>query len=131
MKELSKNRHKQFLHQFIYRFDAVGTIIILLDYLYTNAVTLDGLLSEIPPRQIITSTVSCPAEKQQEAMEKLYRNHSAQVPLTANAVKLKFKNGWVIVVPQRETSSIKVISHALSTEYAQEIADICIDEISE
>ena len=131
MKELSKSDRRQFLHQFIYRFDAVGAIIILLDYLYTNGVTLDILMSQIPPCGIVTNTVSCPKNKQKEAIEKLYRNHTVQTPKTSDAVKLNFKNGWVLVVPERETSTIRVISHAFTTEYAQGLADICIDEISE
>lgn len=130
MKELSKSDKKQFLHQFIYRFDAVGAIIILLDYLYTNGVTLDALLMEIPPGEIISSTVSCPKGKQKETMEKLQQKHIVQFPETSDALKLNFKNGWVLVVPERETSTIRVISHALTTEYAQEIADICIDDLT-
>lgn len=131
MRELSKNSHRQFLHQFIYRFDAVGAIIILLDFLYTNGFTLDGLAMEIPPHEVVTSTVPCPGGKQKDVMEKFYHNNTAQIPQTTDAVKLNFKNGWVLIVPEKEASYIRVISHALTTEYAQEIADICIDKISE
>ena len=131
MRELSKNSHRQFLHQFIYRFDAVGAIIILLDFLYTNGFTLDGLALEIPPHEVVTSTVPCPGGKQKDVMEKLCHIHTAQIPQTTDAVKLNFKNGWVLIVPEREESYIRIISHALTTEYAQEISDICIDEISE
>ncbi len=129
MHELSKSDQIQFLHQFIYRFDAVGAIIILLDYLYTKDVSVEQLLQKIPVSYIVTSTVSCPKQKQKESMHKLYNKYSAQIPKTADSVKVNFKNGWVLVVPDRENSHIKVISHALTTEYAQEINDICIDNL--
>lgn len=130
MKELSKSDRKQFLHQFIYRFDAVGAIIILLDYLYTNGITLDDLLAQIPASGTVTNTISCPRDKQKDVIEKLCHNHISHSPKTTDAVKLDFENGWVLVVPEKKTSSIRVISHAFNTEYAQEIADICIDEIT-
>ncbi len=129
MNELSKSDRKQFLHQFIYRFDAVGAIIILLDYLYTRNMSLDLLLQKIPETHTVTSTVSCPKKQQKDAIYKLYQKYSAETPKTPDAVKVNFENGWVIVVPDGENSNIKVISHALSTEYAQEINDICIDAL--
>ena len=130
MRELSKSARKQNLHQYIYRFDAVGAIIILLDYLYTSGITLDSLLQEIPSSQAVTSTVSCRKNKQKEIIAKLYQRNNAYTPKTENAVKLDFDKGWVLVIPEFEDACIKIISHATSTEYAREIADICIDEIT-
>ena len=130
MSELSKNDHIMFLHQFIYGFDAVGAIIILLDYLYTQKTTLDALMQEIPPATVLESTVSCPKNRQGEVLQSLYEKYHAQIPRTPDGVKINFENGWVLVIPSRENSHIKVISHAINTEYAQEIADICLDDIA-
>ncbi len=130
MNELSKSNQKMLLHQFIYRYDAVGAIIILLDCLYTNNLTVESLLTEIPPTNVITTTVTCPKAEQRNAIKQLYSHHKAEIPRTANSLKINFDNGWVLVVPDRDRSLIKVISYAVSKEYAREIADICIDDIA-
>ena len=129
MTELSKSDSMQFLHQFIYQFDAVGAIIILLDYLCTNNTSLKALLREIPGSKIVTDTVSCHKNKQKDILKRLCQKTNAVSAKTENAVKLDFKDGWVIVVPESDNSCIKIISHAMSAEYAHEIADICVDEI--
>ena len=130
MNELSKNDRKQFLHQFIYRFDAVGTIILLLDFLHTHKTTVEGLLSEIPPTHTLTTNISCSLQKQPALLKRLVESKKLSADSTNDAIKINFDNGWVILVPQKTESAIKVISHAHTVEYAREISDIFTDELS-
>ncbi len=130
MQELTSDTKKSMLHQFVYRFDAVGAIIILLDYLYTSKNTLESLLSEIPPTGTVSTTVSCPKNEQTDILGQLYLRHHIPLSKESDAVKINFENGWVLVVPDRDNSLIKIISHATNKEYAREIADICLDEIA-
>jgi len=129
MNELSKSKRKLFMQQFIYRFDAVGAIIILIDYLYTSGLTLEALMSEIPPSNIVTTTVSCSNQEQPEIMQQLYLRHHLRPSEKSQAVKINFENGWVLVIPKRNESAIQLISHGFSKEYAEELADICMDDI--
>lgn len=130
MNELSKSDRKLFMHQFIYRFDAVGAIILLIDYLYTNKISLELLLGEIPPSHIVSASVSCSFEEQSELLQRLFLRHHLRPDSASDAVKINFENGWVIVVPKRNESVIQLISHGYSKEYAEELADICIDDIT-
>lgn len=130
MNELSRSDKKQFLHQFIYRFDAVGTVILLLDFLSNNETTIENLLSEIPVTHTLSTNISYNTERQPELLQKLCNSHNITAEKSEDAIKINFDNGWVILIPQKTESAIKVISHAQSMEYAQEISDIFTDEIS-
>lgn len=130
MNELSKSDKIQFLHQFIYRFDAVGTIILLLDFLHSKETTLESLLREIPVTHTLSTNISYNAENQPALLRRICESHNITAGSSDDAIKINFDNGWVILVPQKTDSAIKVISHALSMEYAREISDIFTDEIS-
>lgn len=129
MNELSKGGRELFMNQFIYRFDAVGAIILLLDFLYTHNETLSSLIREIPPSNIVTTSLSCSIKEQSEIMQRLYAVHPQQND-TSNALKISFDNGWVLIVPKKNESVINVISHGYSMEYASELADICINDLT-
>lgn len=129
MNELSKNDQKSFVTQFIYRFDAVGAIILLLDFLYTSGETLDSLMREIPPSHIVNTSVSCSVQKQDEIIKNFFKKHKTQNEEDADALKISFDDGWVLIVPKKNESAIDVIGYGSSYEYAKEIADICTDEI--
>lgn len=130
MNELSKSERKLFMYQFIYRFDAVGAIILLLDFLYTGGSSVESLMSEIPPSNIVTATVSCATRQQPEIMQQLHLRHHLRPSQKSHAVKINFENGWVLVIPKRDESAIQLVSHGYSKEYAQELADICMDDIT-
>lgn len=130
MNELSKSSRKLFLHQFIYRFDTVGAIILLLDFLRNHNTTIEALLSEIPATHTFTSGISCSGLKQSEILKEVCHKHSIEPDEEKDTIRLTFENGWVLLVPKRSDSVINVISHASSKEYAQEISDIFTDEIT-
>ncbi len=130
MNELSKGGRALFMTQFIYRFDAVGAIILMLDFLYTNNETLSTLMSEIPPSNIVTTSLSCNIKEQNEIMQRLYLTHSGE-DFSSDALKISFDNGWVLIVPKKNESVINVISHGYSMEYASELADICINDMTQ
>lgn len=130
MNELSRTEEDSFRAQFIYRFDAVGAIILLLDYLCTKNETLSSLLYEIPPSNTVESSVSCNVREQEKIIKRFSEKYNTRQKDGADAFKISFENGWVLIVPQKAESAIEVISHASSLEYAREIADICTDEIA-
>lgn len=129
MNELSKREELMYQKQFIYRFDAVGALIMLIDYLGENNITLESMLKEIPDSHIINSSVSCPASRQEEVLEKLSSHYNISNDSISDGIKIPFENGWVVIVPSRSSSSINVISHGISEEYARELCNLCTDDI--
>ena len=130
MNELSKTDKKMFLHQFIYRYDAVGTTILLCDFLSTHNTTIRHLTSEIPSSYIVDTHISYKGRNCNELMQKLCSKHNHSPQANEDYVKIDFDNGWVIIAPNRSETAIKVISHGFSKEYAREIADIFTDDLS-
>ena len=130
MNELSKNTHKIYLHQFIYRFDAVGAIILLIDFLYGENTTIDALLMEIPASYVVSTDVPCNTGEQQKVVSSLCTHHCVETPDPHDAIRVDFDKGWVLIIPKRTKSTINVISYGYSKEYAREIADIITDDIS-
>ena len=131
MNELSKSTHTSYLQQFIYQFDAVGAIILLLDFLHAKNTTIEALQSEIPVTHTVSMEIGCAVSNQEKVIKELCKNHNVGKEETHDSIKVTFDNGWAIVVPKRSQSVINVIGHSFSHEYAQEIADIFTDEISQ
>ena len=131
MNELSKSTNISYLQQFIYQFDAVGAIILLLDFLHAKSTTIEALQSEIPVTHTVSMEIGCAVSNQEKVIKELCKNHNVEKEETHDSIKVTFDNGWAIVVPKRSQSVINVIGHSFSREYAQEIADIFTDEISQ
>ena len=64
-------------------------------------------------------------------MHKICKKHNQDSDGSRDFVKIDFENGWVIIVPKKSESAINVISHGFSKEYAREIADIFMDDLSD
>lgn len=131
MNELSHHAEKAFMHQFIFRFDAVGALIMLLDYICSAGTTLDSLLAELPQSHVISAEVDCPGESREVVSERLRKQFPNEIEDTPDALKFSFENGWVLVVPHRRNGSIRIISHGLTEEYARELTDIFTDSIAD
>ena len=131
MNELSKRDELMYQKQFIYRFDAVGALIMLIDYLGENNIALESLLKEIPDSHIINSSVSCPASRQEDVLKRFSSHYNISDSSISDGIKIPFENGWVVIVPSRSNSSINVISHGISEEYARELCSLCTDDILE
>lgn len=131
MNELSHHAEKAFMHQFIFRFDAVGALIMLLDYLCSAGTTLESLMAELPQSHVISAEVDCPDETREVVSERLRKQFPKESEETPDALKFSFENGWVLVVPRRQNGSIRIISHGLTEEYARELTDIFTDSIAD
>ena len=75
-------------------------------------------------------TWSLKCEAQAGILKGICELHNAVADTIDDSIKINFDNGWVLLIPKHKDSSINVISHAYSMEYAQEISDIFTDEIS-
>ena len=131
MNRLSKNGQKPYLWQFIYQFDAVGAIILLLDFLHTKNTTIEALENEIPKTFTVSTDICCSRDIQEKVVRSLCEKHDVENAESFGAIKVTFDNGWGFVVPKRAHSVINIIGHSHSMEAAKEIADIFTDEISE
>ena len=131
MNLLSSHSEDLYTRQFIYKFDAIGSLIMLAHYLSSNSVTLNSLLEEIPSYSVTDSLVDCPVKQQTNAIKKVAIRHKKNAHELENALKLNFENGWALIVPNKSQNAIRIIAHSFSEEYSREIADICTDDITQ
>lgn len=129
MRELTRSGDKCLRDQFIYAFDAVGALIKLMDHMKTVGSTLAELTAALPETHMVHTGVDC-ADKA-AAMERLRESRGGGAPLSGDGLRLSFDGGWVLVIPAETGSAISVISQGDTEEYARELADMCVDELSE
>ena len=122
-------RERYLTEQFIFRFDAVGSVILIMDYLTGHFVKLSGLIDEIPPIAMEKVMVEMPEGKLTEIMDKIYDMPASLE--AAEGVKITFDKGWVLVIPDMEKEVFTVVSEGASMEIAKELCDVCIKKIQE
>ena len=129
MKELTAQNNEMLFRQFIYHFDALGALVSLLDFLFTEKISLNDLIYELPEGYITESSVGCSSKLQSEMLKNFFVTNVGTITEYDDSVKLTFDNGWALVVPNKNKAEIRVISHSYSEEYAREIASVCIDRL--
>ena len=129
MNELSHHSESLFYKQFIYRFDALGALIMLLDFLSAKKTSLLSLAAEIPPAYVVTDTVSLCGRNAEDIIEKI-DTENENAAIENEGLRLTFDGGWALIIPSRAQSAFRIISCAKTEEYAREIAGICTDDIT-
>ena len=115
--------------QRILQFDGVGALARIVDFLEGENTTLSALLSEIPPFYIRQSAVPCtPGDR-----GRIIRLLSRMVPEadTLDGVKIREKNGWVLILPDGNMPACRIIAEGSREEYARELTDLYDGKIRE
>ncbi len=107
--------------QFILRFDAVGAVIRILDFLHRQKVTLSSLIDEIPPFYIRRREVPCAQGDKGRLMRVL--SESAPAENKTDGVRFEEAHGWVLILPDSRRAACRIIAHADKEEYAAELSE--------
>ncbi len=122
-------REEYLSEQFVFRFDAVGSVILIMDYLTAEGLDIGELLNEIPLIAMEKTLIEIPEGKLSDILDKIYDMPEASD--AAEGVKITFDKGWVVVIPDVEKEVFKVVSEGASMEIARELCDFCIRKIEE
>lgn len=126
MKKMSGSE-KYISEQFIFRFDAVGSVILLMDYLTKEKLGLESLLAEMPPVATSSMVLECNGQCFDDLLEKIcHFPESTEMP---EGVKITFDKGWVVVIPDAKKETFHMVSDAVNMETAKELCDLCIKQI--
>ncbi len=115
--------------QFIFRFDAVGAVILTMDYLTGKGLKIEDLKGEVPPVAIKRAVVDMPGGHFTDIMDRIYEMPSSFEE--AEGVKITFDKGWVLVIPDMEKEVFNVVSEGANMEIAGELCDFCIRKIKD
>lgn len=112
--------------QFIFRFDAVGSVIKLIDFL-AGGEDIHSLLAEIPPITMAKTVIEIPKEEIDAAIGHIKNIEGALSD--GESVKITLDKGWVVVVPDAKREVCRVVSESVNAEFARELCDFCVDEM--
>lgn len=106
-------------------FDYNYMIVKLLGILSRERTNLSNLVSEIPNYYMKEREIDCPWEWKGRIIRSLIEDdhlNSNDVELD-EGIKVKYKKGWVLVLPDNDSASCRLYSQGYTEEYATELAD--------
>lgn len=114
------------------KYDMCNSILQILCILKSEKKDLIRLFKELPPFTVNIKEISTEesgGEKRASVMKELYKDFSDYINLSNDdGINLIFENGNVTVVPRR-TGGFKIITEAINTECAKEIAGMIENKI--
>ena len=117
--------------QFVLNFDGVGALLRILVYLAESGQTLSKLMEEAEQYFLTSDKVYCRAERKGTVIKELMDRFSSYETDFTDGVKVFDDRGWVLVVPDGNAPSMRVISEGMSAEMASELAAEMVDKIKE
>ncbi len=110
-------------------YDGIMFILILLGFIKNEGKTVDEIMSTMPELHLSEKEVECPWDKRARVLGRMAQN--ADKNAVGSGVKIRHQYGWSLVLPDEKRAVFKVYSEGFSTEYAEELTDICIKKINE
>lgn len=114
--------------QFTLRFDAVGAVIKILDFISSFDTNLTELLSLLPSISMTGTEIALPPEEIENALKRIKKLAGAEKE-SVEGVKITFDKGWVVVIPDAYKNVCRVVSEGRTEEFARELCDFCVEEI--
>lgn len=115
--------------QFVLNFDGIGALLRILVYLAESGQTLSKLMEEAEQYFLTSDTVYCQTERKGTVIKELMERFSSYETDFTDGVKVFDDRGWVLVVPDGNAPSMRVISEGMSAEIASELAADMMDTI--
>jgi len=131
-KMVADGQKKTFLSdQFTLNFDALGSIIKIMDYMKSNSIKLSQLVDEIPSFHMIKKEVECPWNAKGKVIRKIIEESYNEKMELMEGVKIYKDGGWVLVLPDSEKPVCKVIGEGYSQEFAESLTDTFANRVKE
>ena len=117
--------------QFAYYFDALRSLVKILDFLESNKLKLSDLVDTIPEFYINRKVVDCPWDMKGKVIRNIVEDKDALNKELIEGVKIHKENGWVLILPDAEEPVCSIIGEAANEEFAQELTDFYAKKIKE
>ena len=130
MNEMYKSNEPEIIKQFEMYFDAIYGLINVLEFMKQNNYTLVDVYDMIPKFYMNKIEVACKKTDKGKIIKELIKENSSKNIETTEGVKIYTKEGWVLVLPSVEKSSVGIISEGTNMEVAKELGIIFKDKIS-
>ncbi|MGM9551870.1 MAG: sugar phosphate nucleotidyltransferase [Clostridia bacterium] len=114
--------------QYVLKFDAVGAIVKILDFISKENTTLDNIIDGFPKINMARAYVEMTKEEMEGAIERI-KDIDGYYKSNPDGVKITFDKGWVLVMEDKYRDLCSVISEGVSAETARELCDFCVEKL--
>lgn len=114
--------------QFILRFDGVGAIIKIMEFVLERNITFPSLINKLPSVTMAKTKIALPRERMEDSLNKI-RSLNGFDPDNPEGVKITFDKGWVVVLPDAYKDVCHVVAEGRNAEFANELCDFCVKKL--
>ena len=108
-------------NQYQLQFDAIASLVFILEFLLRNELSLENAIRHIPPWYIETRTIHCPWEMVGRVMHRLINEPAGATIDTTDGVKFIMNGGWVLVLPDGEQPMLRLIAEGWDARMAHDL----------
>jgi len=132
MLNLNSNSSQEVIEeQFAYYFDALSSLVKILDFLEINKLKLSDLVDTVPEFYMNRKIVDCTWDMKGKVIRNIAEDINADSKELIEGVKIHKDNGWVLILPDAEEPVCSIIGEAANEEFAQELTDFYVKKIIE
>ncbi len=112
-------------------FDAIASLVKILEFLVNEDTSLAALIDSIPPFHVNKKDVACSWASKGTVMRRLIEETQGDDVELLDGVKVKHAEGWALVLPDSEKPVYRVYSEGFSEETAEELTDMYVKKIQQ
>ncbi|MGE5328302.1 MAG: sugar phosphate nucleotidyltransferase [Deltaproteobacteria bacterium] len=132
MRNLNLNSSQEVIEeQFAYYFDALSSLVKILDFLESNKLKLSDLVDTVPEFYINRKIVDCSWDMKGKVIRSISEEKNARSKEMIEGVKIHKDNGWVLILPDAEEPVCSIIGESINEEFAEELTDFYANKIRE
>jgi len=110
-------------------FDALFTLVKVLDTLSKSKLNLSGLLESIPQFHILRQVVHCPWEEKGKVMRLLIEETKGETVELLDGIKVFTEGGWTLILPDSDEPLFQVFAQGSTKQEAEELAGAFAEKI--
>ncbi len=113
-------------------FDAIESLIRIIEFLCYRDCTLSMLLAEIPDFFITRKSIKCPWELKGTVMRTVINEHREDKLELLDGIKLYTEGGWILIVPGADKPVFKIIAESSTQVESEALCNVyhaLLDEI--
>jgi mannose-1-phosphate guanylyltransferase / phosphomannomutase len=117
--------------QFLLTFDAIASLVRILEFCARSRKSLGDLVDTIPSYYMQKKQTPCPWKDKGRVMRRLIEDTRAGAVELLDGIKVHHPEGWALVLPDPEKPFYQVYSEAYSEEIAESLTDLYINKIKD
>jgi mannose-1-phosphate guanylyltransferase/phosphomannomutase len=116
-------RGRTIFPEFHCTFDAMYSLVKLLELLIRTHTTLPEVVSTLPAWHISETDVSCPWDKKGRVMRMLGEQYRERGPRSPDGIKVQLGDDWVLILPDPDEPQFHLVAEAQTQREAQSLVD--------